>query len=528
MASDPSMASLLNCLGHSKETESRERLQKLPELQRSAIPPRPPVHVQDPQAVLKRRVKRTQPSLHHLRIRKQLLFSGLYTQAPPSEQTEQQQRHHVKLPFHLPPLRSSKPPQTVVSTTSVPGRPFPIKNRRALGNPSKVQICHHSKDDYPMISDGGVLSVLNDLKKFQDLIKELTICACHHYLSDHVLMSDGPDLSFFENALKLHYSEYKEALAIQQETHLGLLLVDKTQLKEKLVSSSHCCLEIINKMLSKLFKRKVDAVIAEACDAQFKLEFRPTTTTELANYLTFLDEIIMLEAEHETASQMYKLINMYSVPIPSEDHDPQILDINADPSKVSLLLAEVQILTDELQAEAFTYTSYQKIFKIQVTKFDMLEDLLSELGLKKLLWKYQEEWDSFQSGWRLNTLEKLDLEGYSSEILKFSKYVNQLEKGLPSNSVVTSLKNKVEVTKQRLLVITDLHNSCMKPEHWKTLESIVGTSLNAEELTLAAMEETDVFSYGKEIQEFIHGVVPSDPLPPLQRQVYKSINVHMD
>lgn len=44
-------------------------------------------------------------------------------------------------------------------------------------------------------------------------------------------------------------------------------------------------------MLTKLAKKKLDAAIAEACEAQFKLESIPSTTAELANFLTFLDEI---------------------------------------------------------------------------------------------------------------------------------------------------------------------------------------------------------------------------------------------
>lgn len=49
-----------------------------------------------------------------------------------------------------------------------------------------------------------------------------------------------------------------------------------------------------------------------------------------------------------------------------------------------------------------------------------------------------------------STLEQLDLEQFSSQVNKYSKYVNQLEKGLPRNNVVPSLKEKVEVTKQRV------------------------------------------------------------------------------
>ncbi|XP_062296546.1 dynein axonemal heavy chain 6 [Scomber scombrus] len=366
-------------------------------------------------------------------------------------------------------------------------------------------------------------------------------------------------LAFFEKSLELYHREHKEASALQQKRNLGLLLVDKTQLKDKLVSSPLRCLEVINEMLTQLAKRKLDAVIAETNEAQFKLEFTPSTTAELANYLTFLDEIqeriTVLEEEQETVCQMYNLINMYSVPTPPEDvvvfatlqpsinslqniidravaerdssmdkfgsslkkdikhlkqevtkvklksQDPQILDINADPSKVRLLLDEIQISVDELQAQASAYTSYQKKFKAEVTKFDTLEELTGEFRLKQLLWDSIEEWDSLQVGWRQSTLELLDLEQFSSQVNKYSKHVNQLEKGLPRNNVVPSLKDKVEIMKQRLPMITDLRNPCMKPEHWNTLESVVGSTLNVEELTLAAMEKLDIFSYGTEIQE---------------------------
>uniref|UniRef100_A0A8C4HR50 Dynein, axonemal, heavy chain 6 n=2 Tax=Dicentrarchus labrax TaxID=13489 RepID=A0A8C4HR50_DICLA len=366
-------------------------------------------------------------------------------------------------------------------------------------------------------------------------------------------------LSCFGKALELYHSEHKEALAIREKRHLGLLLVDKTQLKEKLVSSPLRCLEVINERLTQMAKRKLDAVIAEACEAQFKLEFRPSTTSELADSLTFLDEIqeriMVLEEEQETVCQMYNLINMYSVPTPPEDlvvfatlqptinslhsiideaevekspsmkkfcsslhkdikalnhevmktqlksQDPQILDINSDSSQVRLLLEEIQISIDELQAQASAYTSYQKKFKVEVTKFDTLEELVSEFRLKQLLWDSLEEWESLQDGWRQSTLEQLDLEQFSSQVIKYGKYVSQLEKGLPRNSVLPCLKDKVEVMKQRLPVITDLRNPCMKPEHWKILESVARTSLNVEELTVADLEEINIFSYGMKIQE---------------------------
>jgi dynein heavy chain len=44
-------------------------------------------------------------------------------------------------------------------------------------------------------------------------------------------------------------------------------------------------------MLPRLSKKKVDAIISEAQDAEYKLEFIPSTTIEYVNSLVFLDEI---------------------------------------------------------------------------------------------------------------------------------------------------------------------------------------------------------------------------------------------
>uniref|UniRef100_A0A3Q3BGU1 Dynein, axonemal, heavy chain 6 n=1 Tax=Haplochromis burtoni TaxID=8153 RepID=A0A3Q3BGU1_HAPBU len=265
--------------------------------------------------------------------------------------------------------------------------------------------------------------------------------------------------------------------------------------------------------------------------------------------------IIEIKEEQKSVSKMYDLINMYSVPTPPEDlvkfaalepfieslssvmlkavlqrngtmekfcsclqkdmkeikqedmkiqvklQDPQILDINADSSQVHLLLREIKISIEKLQAKASSCIAYQKKFKMEVTKFESLEQLTAMFKLKQLLWTSLEQWEPLQNVWQQSTLQQLDMEQFSSQVNKYNKYVNQLEKGLPRNNIVPCLKNKVDVMMHRLPVITDLRNPCLKPEHWQTLESLVGTSLNVDELTIAGLEELSVFSYGKEIQE---------------------------
>ncbi|XP_055022499.1 LOW QUALITY PROTEIN: dynein axonemal heavy chain 6-like [Boleophthalmus pectinirostris] len=363
---------------------------------------------------------------------------------------------------------------------------------------------------------------------------------------------------FFEKALALYHNQHNEALTIPQKRSLGLLLVEQTELKQKLVQSPLNCLEVINGLLTRLAKHKVDAVLKETNDAEINLRVSPSTTAELANYLIFLEQIQerihRLTEEEEAISQLFNLIGNYSVPTPPEDaslfaslkpaisllevnildaslavkditkkfnsslkkdmndlkqkimeldhksQDKQILDINADPAKVRLLLGEIQISVDELCAQAATYMSYQKRFNVEV-KFESLKMLTTKVQLKQLLWDSLEEWDTLQEKWRKSLLSKLDLEMLAAQVTKYSKYANQMEKGLPCNNLVPSFKKKVELMKCRLPVITDLRNPCIKPEHWETLGYMVGQNLEVEKLTIAELEELDLFSYGPEIQE---------------------------
>ncbi|TSN95723.1 Dynein heavy chain 6, axonemal [Bagarius yarrelli] len=343
------------------------------------------------------------------------------------------------------------------------------------------------------------------------------------------LAQQDHNLEFFSERLKRYHSQHKEALAA------------------------------INDMLPMLAKRKMDAAIAEIQDACFKLELVPTSTIEYVNSLTFLEEIqersVFLDEEVKLICEMYKLIESYSVPTPPEDlavfgtlqpsrsslgntvdkavgerdanvtkfcqHLQQdikeltnevtrvkqqaenriLLDINANRDQVRTLLREIQQSIDEMQEQAFRYKSYQKNFKVEVTKHDSLEELSAEVKLKNLLWDSLEEWDKLQSSWMQSKFHDLDPETLNVQVNKYSKYVNLLEKGLPPNNVVPYLKTSVAAMKQKLPVIIDLLNPCLKERHWIMLENIVGVNLLESSLTLDTLRELDVFNYATEIVE---------------------------
>ncbi|XP_072807658.1 dynein axonemal heavy chain 6 isoform X2 [Vicugna pacos] len=392
-------------------------------------------------------------------------------------------------------------------------------------------------------------------EKFQIFFKE------NEGLDLQALKLQEPDVKFFSEQLEKYHRQHKDAVALRPTRNVGLLLIDTKQLKEKLIPSPLRCLEVLSYMLPRQSKKKVDAIISEAQDAEYKLEFVPTTTIEYVNSLVFLDEIQerieSLEDEGNVVIQMYKLIEQYQVPTPPEDfavfatmrpsivavrnaidksvgdrearikqfcvhlgrdleelnnevneikllaQDPQILDINADQDKIKVMLKDLQFVLDDLQKRAFQYKSYQKNFKVEVSKFEALEEVSAELKLKQLLWDSLSEWDQLQQEWLKSKFDSLDPEFLNSQVSKYAKFVTQLEKGLPPNSVVPQLKLKVEKMKEKLPVIVDLRNPTLKPRHWAAIEQTVDATLVDLDvsLTLEKLTELHVFDFGQEIQD---------------------------
>ncbi|KAM6971776.1 dynein axonemal heavy chain 6 [Aplochiton taeniatus] len=463
--------------------------------------------------------------------------------------------------------------ETVMSLeTLIPDSYFDAFTQPMINNKQEEKTCGDGPSlEVILEDDKNLLTIVKNIKEslqfafdsasvYSQTFERIRLFYKENESLDLVALQQQPhDVAFFGSSLEKYHREHAEALAIQQKRHLGLLLVDTTQLKGKLIPSPLRCLEAINYMLPLLAKRQMDAIIAEAQDAQFKLECAPTTTTEFVNTLTFLDEIQerieALDVQKETVSQMYKLIEVYTVPTPPEDfavyatlrttvssvrnaidkgvgerdanvdkfcshlqkdiaelnkevkkvkqlaQDSQILSINAERPKVRQLLDDIQISIDELQSLAFTYKSYQKNFKVEVTKYEALEELSAEVKLKQLLWDSLEDWDVLQAGWMQCKFEELEPDQLNAQVNKYSKYVSQLEKGLPPNNVVPRLKERVENMREKLPVITDLRNPCLKARHWETLESIVEAKLQDEPLSLARLEELNIFSFIADIQE---------------------------
>lgn len=76
-----------------------------------------------------------------------------------------------------------------------------------------------------------------------------------------------------------------------------------------------------------------------------------------------------------------------------------ILDPKADQLQVKRTLEKLHSQMETLQKTAFTYKSYQKNFKVEVTKYEELEEVYAELKMKQQLWGSIDDWDELVKQW---------------------------------------------------------------------------------------------------------------------------------
>jgi dynein heavy chain len=105
------------------------------------------------------------------------------------------------------------------------------------------------------------------------------------------LKTDTHDVEFFAQSLQKYHYEEEMVKIIVPKRNLGMLLVDSTEIKSKLVPNPLRCLDVINDILPNIAKNKTDSLIAECQEATFKLESKPQTTIEYVEALTFLEQI---------------------------------------------------------------------------------------------------------------------------------------------------------------------------------------------------------------------------------------------
>lgn len=157
---------------------------------------------------------------------------------------------------------------------------------------------------------------------------------------------------------------------------------------------------------------------------------------------------------------------------------------------------------EERREEANLYMSYQRFFRVEMTKYDILNDASESVKLRTLLWDCLDEWEKMMSIWEEDNFHNLDVERLNAFLALNLKYAMQFKKRLPDCELINVMNKKVESFKQKMPIITMLRNSDLKDHHWDKIEQVLGTKFPVNQsLTLILLEKLNVFEHGTKIME---------------------------
>ncbi|CAH1180440.1 unnamed protein product [Phaedon cochleariae] len=388
-------------------------------------------------------------------------------------------------------------------------------------------------------------------------------------------------LERFRNLCMRYIAEIKTIKGICDTQDMGILNLQLSDLKKTCEPEPTKLLSIVEHTLPWIGKTKVDGLMAEVEEIQTYLLQEPLATVDFVKYLEYIEEcttrVDKMELELDYCKELYDIVEEFAISVAQEElqnylglsvtlgnlrnmvdkkieetgkitkqfSDQMNKDISALISEVGTIkdectqpwlydigsnIAEVLECLNDLhdrlvncQNRAGEFKNYQKQFRLEVTRFDVLDEVMNDVKLRMLLWDSVESWAKTVDEWYHSPFSTLNTEDMNLFTAKNMKYINQLDKGLPPNLIVPKLRDEVELMKDKLPIITYLRNPSMRQRHWIKVENLLNHKFKADEvLTLEMLENLNVFSYPSELME-ISGQASSEAgLEALLKKVEES------
>ncbi|XP_060520964.1 dynein axonemal heavy chain 6 [Cylas formicarius] len=362
---------------------------------------------------------------------------------------------------------------------------------------------------------------------------------------------------------------------------LGLLYLMLDQFKDTVLPEPKRLLEIVKDVIPWIGRNKINALMTDVEETEARLLQEPLTTTDFVKHLEYIevstDKLDKMDDELDYCKELYDIIEEFTLPVSAEDMsnylglsvslgnlrnliDKKIEDTGRITKafseqlnkEISALISEAGRINDECmqpwlyditsnvveitefltdlyerllncQKRAAEFRNYQRQFRLEVFRFDILDEVMNNIKLRMLLWESVDSWTKTVDEWyhsAFNTLNTDDMNLFTTRNLK---NITQLEKGLPPNLVVPKLKDEVVLMKDKLPVITYLRNPAMKPRHWIKVENILNCKFKPEEIiTLEMLEQLNVFSFHQELMEISAQASSEASLEALLRRVEDS------
>ncbi|CAH2103550.1 unnamed protein product [Euphydryas editha] len=181
---------------------------------------------------------------------------------------------------------------------------------------------------------------------------------------------------------------------------------------------------------------------------------------------------------------------------------PWLYDEKSDMEKVMEVLNDLMEKLMSYSARDKQIREWQKIFKIPPARLEQLDEAITDVKLRQMLWKSAKEWNEAYRTWYEVPFNTLDMDEIQSTTINFGKVFNQLDKGLPPNKIVPGCKETIDIIKEKLPVMSYLRNPALKPRHWVKIEEILHTRITPDMVvTLGMLEDLQAFQHAEELME---------------------------
>ncbi|XP_031781103.1 dynein heavy chain 6, axonemal isoform X1 [Nasonia vitripennis] len=408
----------------------------------------------------------------------------------------------------------------------------------------------------------------NAVKKYCDRFAHIYSFYEEDTSFDESAIRENEKCDIFRKWCERYRTEEEEINGIVEVQPLGIFHIQLERFKISALPAPNQKQLVLADVMPKLGKLRVDALQEEATEAIDYLESDPVSTDDYVEYIKFVDraqqKVDNMEAQLDYVKELYDIMEEYKIPVPTEDmtnylgisvhfttlrlsvdkrleeRTKLITKFNTQIQKdIGVLIDKIQMINDEVteswllepesNAEvcletlkdlndrltdcsnlANDYRTHQKTFKVEMTRFEILDQVVNEVKLRILLWESLATWDDTVATWYETDFETLNVEEITAFVMRNLKNIVQLEKGLPENNILPALKEKVETMKDKLPTIGYLRNPNLRPRHWLKIENLLSHKFKPDEATtLQELEKLGVFKYPNELME-IAGAASSE------------------
>ncbi|KAI4494191.1 hypothetical protein M0802_009060 [Mischocyttarus mexicanus] len=401
---------------------------------------------------------------------------------------------------------------------------------------------------------------INSVKRYCKRFKTIHDFYLEDMQFDENIIRDNLQCGLFRQWCLRYENELKTIDEIVDYQPLGVFYIQLKRFKKAIALAPESKRIVIEVVMPGIGKSRVDGLLTQAIESLNYLQSEPVSTDDFVSYIQFVDKaqqkVDMMESQLDYVKELYDTMEEFQINVPPDDManylgisvhfttlrlavdkrledrgklikkfntqlqkditslTNKVSEINDEVMQTWLLEAESNVdecletlkdLTERLNACVATadeYRSHQRAFKVEVTRFEMIDLVKNELKLRTLLWESVTSWANAVDQWQFADFNTLNIEEVTALTMQILKNIVQTEKGLPSNNILPKLKEDVELIKNKLPILGYLRNPFLKKRHWIKIEGMLNYRFKPDEpVTWNLLENLGAFLYPNELME---------------------------